>query len=533
MTRVTRLLTVAAALFIAALPAGADQILGPGRITGANKLVLPGGPTLGTYQNNKFISQPDAIQIQGSGSTGDVSGMSATPTDTGVSQALGAAFAARLPVTTAQQLFSTIKGKGDNTQNELPTFVAAEATAKALSSARTVPGYRLRIQTGRWSMGSTFSPVAGNDWSWISGEGPYKTVITRYDTAATPIISFDAGANNGTFQDAPTRLSDLTVLGPGNAGEAAGQSAVYVRSIGGFEMDHVHVSGNWRGVNLVNSFAPVFAFNRFENTKGAAIRSADLSPNGFTSIADKYFGCGKANSEYATQFDSNGTSTGPVGITMVGEDIENCYGAHSYANAKAILEAGGYMEVPSAPQGFYNLTGTNGGLTLLNKAYNGKVFIDNVVGGGLYDAYFYGSSSVPSSVQFGPNAFDFDLGRYFTEGNFTLVNYPPFWSPSLLNGWALNSDNRPVGAKKVSTGVVYLRGRVAAGSASSSLNPVISLADRYKPREDLLLDCWYVAASNGAKTRGPLLVSSNGNIVPQQGTAAGDQIWLDGVSYMP
>ncbi|WP_345819945.1 hypothetical protein ABC766_27325 [Methylobacterium fujisawaense] len=72
-----RFLAAAAALFIVVLPASADQNLGAARIqSGTNRLVLPGGPTLGTYQNGQFTSQPYNIQIQGSGSTGDVSGMS-------------------------------------------------------------------------------------------------------------------------------------------------------------------------------------------------------------------------------------------------------------------------------------------------------------------------------------------------------------------------------------------------------------------------------------------------------------------------
>lgn len=426
-----------------------------------------------------------------------------------------------------QQLIAKLEAVPDSPQNGLPSFIAAEAAAKALSSSRTVPGFRLHVQVGRWSFGSTFSPVAGNDWSWISGQGAYKTVLTRYDSTATPVIAFDAGAPSGTFQDVPARLSDLSIIGPGNAAEAAGQSAVYVRSIGGFEMDHVHVSGNYRGVELSASYAPVFLRNRFENTKGAAIHSADQSPNGFVSMSDKYFGCGNTNSEYAVQFDGGG-----AGLSFFGEDIENCYGAHAYKNNHAILEAGGYMETPTSTQGFYNLVGTNSGLTLLNKAYNGPILIDNVVGGGLYDAYLYGSSSNPSSIQFGPKAYDFDLGRYFAQGNFTLTNYPPFWSPSLLNGWTVGAGGRLAGAKKTSTGVVYLRGRVTSGSGSSQ-NPIISLDQRYIPREPLILACWYVAASNGAMTRGPILVHPNGNVVPQAATAPGDQIWLDGINYMP
>lgn len=86
--RVNRFLAAPGALFIAVLPARADQILGPGRIDNSGRVTLPGGPKLGTYQNGKFTSQPDAITtpgavaagsvaIQGSGSTGDVSEMSA------------------------------------------------------------------------------------------------------------------------------------------------------------------------------------------------------------------------------------------------------------------------------------------------------------------------------------------------------------------------------------------------------------------------------------------------------------------------
>jgi hypothetical protein len=98
--RVSRFLAAAAALFIAVLPARADQILGPGRITGANKVVLPGGPTLGLWQGGKFTSQPDAIQIQGSGSTGDVSGMSVTPNAAAAAGTLSNALSPLVPNST-------------------------------------------------------------------------------------------------------------------------------------------------------------------------------------------------------------------------------------------------------------------------------------------------------------------------------------------------------------------------------------------------------------------------------------------------
>lgn len=59
-------LALATAL-LAVPPSQADQILGPGRIDGSGKVVLPGGPTLGTFSNGKYTATPDAT-------TGDLSG---------------------------------------------------------------------------------------------------------------------------------------------------------------------------------------------------------------------------------------------------------------------------------------------------------------------------------------------------------------------------------------------------------------------------------------------------------------------------
>jgi hypothetical protein len=69
--------TLSALLIVAAAPASADQILGPGRIvSGTNAVVLPGGPTLGLWSGGKYTATPDALRLKGSDSTGDVSGMS-------------------------------------------------------------------------------------------------------------------------------------------------------------------------------------------------------------------------------------------------------------------------------------------------------------------------------------------------------------------------------------------------------------------------------------------------------------------------
>lgn len=77
-----KLLAAALAAFpFAVLPARADQLLGQPRIDNGNRVQLPGGPTLGTWDpsGKKFTSRPDALQIQGGGSTGDVSKMNVTP----------------------------------------------------------------------------------------------------------------------------------------------------------------------------------------------------------------------------------------------------------------------------------------------------------------------------------------------------------------------------------------------------------------------------------------------------------------------
>jgi hypothetical protein len=96
---VLRFLAAATALAAIISPVRADQNLGPARIiSGTNKVVLPGGPTLGLWQNNKFISQPDSIQIQGSGSTGDISTMSVTPSAGATAGTVAKAIGDRAPL---------------------------------------------------------------------------------------------------------------------------------------------------------------------------------------------------------------------------------------------------------------------------------------------------------------------------------------------------------------------------------------------------------------------------------------------------
>ncbi|KQP82847.1 hypothetical protein [Methylobacterium sp. Leaf117] len=79
-----KLLLAAFAAFATIAPAKADQLLGQGRIDNSSRVILPGGPTLGRWQGNKYTATPDALVLPSTdqGSTGNLSGMSVTPSVT-------------------------------------------------------------------------------------------------------------------------------------------------------------------------------------------------------------------------------------------------------------------------------------------------------------------------------------------------------------------------------------------------------------------------------------------------------------------
>jgi hypothetical protein len=68
-------LAVAVAALALTGTAHADQILGPGRIDSSNRVVLPGGPTLGRFQGGKYTATPDVLD--GGTILGDGSGVKA------------------------------------------------------------------------------------------------------------------------------------------------------------------------------------------------------------------------------------------------------------------------------------------------------------------------------------------------------------------------------------------------------------------------------------------------------------------------
>ncbi|TXN06067.1 hypothetical protein FV219_10005 [Methylobacterium sp. WL122] len=59
-------LSLTATLLFAA-PAHADQILGPSQIDGSNRVLLPGGPTLGLWKSGQYTATPDQVATPGTG----------------------------------------------------------------------------------------------------------------------------------------------------------------------------------------------------------------------------------------------------------------------------------------------------------------------------------------------------------------------------------------------------------------------------------------------------------------------------------
>ncbi|GJE61695.1 hypothetical protein [Methylobacterium trifolii] len=155
MIRSLRFLVATAALLVVVLPLHADQILAPARIDNSSKIVLPGGPTLGLWSGGKYTSQPDALQIKGTGSSGDVSGMSVTPSSGAASGSL------------AKLL-------------EAPTQFDGMTTSGALLSRLFAPGPLISEapsgKAGILRLGGA-NPDTGKDW--LETEIPYSSSIAQ------------------------------------------------------------------------------------------------------------------------------------------------------------------------------------------------------------------------------------------------------------------------------------------------------------------------------------------------------------------
>ncbi|TXN78277.1 hypothetical protein [Methylobacterium sp. WL8] len=148
-------LAALAAIFFAA-PAAAQQVLPPGQLDGAGNLKL-GPVTLGKRQSGKFTITPDVLQIQGSGSTGDVSSTS-TAIPGGVPRTLAARAADRLNM--ADRPGADPTGVADSTA----------AFQAAVNSVPTGSAVAIDVPPGVWRLASNVLPN-GRSVSWNIAPG--------------------------------------------------------------------------------------------------------------------------------------------------------------------------------------------------------------------------------------------------------------------------------------------------------------------------------------------------------------------------
>lgn len=166
-----------AALAALSAPARADQLLGQGRIDSDSRVVLPGGPTLGLWRGHTFTATPDVLQIQGTGSTGDVSSMSVTPPGRGVASALSRLFDATV----------SLAGFGAKDDNATDNTAAVQAAVNAATAA----GRTLRV-----------SPSTGGTGVYRVGPGiDWKTVNLDFDEGAG-FANLDGSPYSGSFYKA-------------------------------------------------------------------------------------------------------------------------------------------------------------------------------------------------------------------------------------------------------------------------------------------------------------------------------------------
>ena len=206
---------IAAALALLALvsPVHADQLLGQGRIDSSNRVVLPGGPTLGRYQGNKYIATPDTLSLpqNDNGSTGDVSGMSVKPNPNGGADTLGKFKSTLDPFTqglkgqipykksgTAGDIawvnqclnIEAFGGVADGSSDNAPALDAALAALPAKGGCIYSPaGRRLFSRAVSYTYGSanqsiTFTGDGQNnsEWVWPTTDG---LIVTLKDATTT------------------------------------------------------------------------------------------------------------------------------------------------------------------------------------------------------------------------------------------------------------------------------------------------------------------------------------------------------------
>ncbi|GJE38545.1 glycoside hydrolase family 55 protein [Methylobacterium persicinum] len=233
---------VAAALTALAFPsasAQADQLLGPGRIDSAGRVILPGGPALGRWQNNLYTATPDNLSVAKPGNR--------IPFQRPESGAVVRSYDDKMQDTLQAADFGV---KCDGTSDIVP------ALARALNAGKGyVAGREILLPPGLCAYGST-TLLSGSNIT-ISGAGRDKTVMKPL---APGYAAFQIGnpsdvnpwvaPNVGAFSTALMSLRNFTIdtIGKGSGAIIIDKSSTQTT------LDGMGFNGNPPGGYLVLAY---------------------------------------------------------------------------------------------------------------------------------------------------------------------------------------------------------------------------------------------------------------------------------------
>jgi hypothetical protein len=268
-------------------------------VTDSGDMMLLPGRKIGRVQDGKFISQPDVVQIQGPGSTGDVSATTVLPSDGTAAKSLSAwtgslsALLSRQAVNALEYVSPVAILAGNDVAPQLRQAVAA---AQNTNRPLILPGFKDRC----YRIDSTV------DTSSVEVMGQKACIVT---SAAINMITADTDR---------TQIHDLQINHNGSAG-----------SIFRFDKSHGHEVYNVRGgASSSSNPDPLIYFvgsnvyihdNKLDNCRPNAYawkyERIDPSLLAINSVVrENYFGCtGKGG-----WIGDNGLADRPEGILVAG-----------------------------------------------------------------------------------------------------------------------------------------------------------------------------------------------------------------------
>lgn len=187
------LLAVGAAL---GSPAHAEQLFSPSRRDGVERAIVPSETMTGRYQAGKYIATPDVIQIRGSGSTGDASGLTVSPNSTAASGSLAKILADPTfpgPVNVQDALTAPGGGVGAFWTKVDPAAMASYGIPLPARIGAKVHRLSDRLLVGAATVNSGDFPATKKDWyEQLESKGSHPGGF-RTSWAQTASISTNGG----------------------------------------------------------------------------------------------------------------------------------------------------------------------------------------------------------------------------------------------------------------------------------------------------------------------------------------------------